>query len=136
GIDAHLAVIHPAIALVRQELPGLAAVVGTPDAALLRVGWRSRLIAASATAASARARLHERAVVVDARAGAAAWTDFNRHVNRRRFGARDVDPDAADERIVRQAVAGQPRPGLRAVRRLPQTTARSTAIESPRLTPP
>src|SRR5262249_12660119 len=42
-IDPHLAVVHPAVTLVRQEVPGPSAVVRAPDAALVRIGWGRRL---------------------------------------------------------------------------------------------
>src|SRR6185436_5552437 len=79
-IDSDLAVIHPAVTLVRQELPGPAAVVRSPDAALLRIGRWGRRLSASATSATAPAlpRLHECAVVIDAGTRAAAGTYFDR----------------------------------------------------------
>src|SRR4029079_15016475 len=76
-IDPHLAVIHPAVTLVRQNVPGLAAVVRAPDATLRWIRRRGILTtAASETAATAASaplsRRHQRPIVVDAGAGPAA----------------------------------------------------------------
>ena len=55
GIDAHLAVVHPPIALVRQESPRLAAIVRSPDAALRRIRRGRRLTAPPPSAAASAA---------------------------------------------------------------------------------
>src|SRR3954466_10495265 len=66
GIDPYLAVIHPAIALIRQEVPALSAIVRSPHATLGGIGRWCRTAASAKAATAALAGRHERPVVVDA----------------------------------------------------------------------
>ena len=119
-VDADLAVVHRAIVVVAT---------GTSTSCRRRPSARCRSsfgsgggggCAASAAAATAAAApcpgCDQRAVVVDAGAGAAARADFDRRVDRGRLRPRDVEADAADDRVVGQAVARELRPGLAARR--------------------
>ena len=139
-IDANLAVVHRSIVVVAAELPGLAAVVRAPDAARApdraSAPRRAAAAAAAATTATALAGLHERAVVVDAGAGAAARSDLDLGVDDVRLRAADAEADAAEHRVGRQAAAGQPRPGLAGVVGAPDAAAGTAAVEAPRLPPP
>src|SRR5690349_3828469 len=111
GIDADLAVVHRAIHRVRQEPPRLPTIVRPPDSRLVRIGRRRRLIAAPApTAEPGLSWRLQRAIVIHARAGSSARTDFDRRVDGLRPRARDVETDASEDRIVRQAVARELRP--------------------------
>src|SRR5437773_8054784 len=53
GIDPNLTVVHPAVALVGEEMPGLPAVIRSPHAALVWI--RRRCLAASASEAASAA---------------------------------------------------------------------------------
>ena len=83
GIDPHLAVIHPAVPLVRQEAPRLAAVVRSPDPTLGGSGggvaWPRPPPPPPPTALPRR---HQCSIVIDPGAGSAARSDLDRCVNR------------------------------------------------------
>src|SRR5690606_3365257 len=72
-IDTDLAVVHPAVAVVREELPGVPAVLRAPDPRLVRVRLRRFATsgAASTTAAATLTGLLQAAILVDAGARAA-----------------------------------------------------------------
>src|SRR5687767_2291012 len=102
-VDAHLAVVHPAIALIREKAPRLAGVVRSPDAALPGIGRRRLLSASAARPAAALPGLHQRPILVDAGAGSTARSYFDRRIDRRRFRTGDVQADPADDRVIGQA---------------------------------